>query len=51
MDKENFKEHTVYIFKDGKLDEVEPPETGFGKLHVNWSNGVITHFEASYTKK
>ena len=51
MDKENFKDHTVYISKNGKLDEVKPPETGYGNLYVNWADGEITHFEASYTKK
>lgn len=46
-----FKDDTVYICRNGNLEEVEKPHTGFGKLQVNWNDGKITYYESSYTKK
>lgn len=47
----NLNENKIYIVKDNKLIEVDPPETGFGKHSVVWLNGKVDRVEYEYTKK
>jgi hypothetical protein len=48
---DELKDHTVYICRNGNLEEVEKPPTGFGRLQVNWQDGKIAYYESTYTKK
>lgn len=43
--------NAVYIVKNGVLEKIEPPETGFGKQTVTWQDGKLAHYEVSYTKR
>jgi len=44
-------ENAVYIVKNGELEKVEVPLTGFGKQTINWQDGKLQHYEVSYTKR
>lgn len=44
-------ENAVYIVKNGELEKVDPPETGFGRQTINWQDGKLIHYEVSYTKR
>ncbi|MDC3414284.1 DUF3954 domain-containing protein [Terrihalobacillus insolitus] len=47
----DLKEDAVYRIKDGKIDRVDMPETGYGKQVITWQDGKPSHYEVSYTKK
>ncbi|MFJ5625427.1 DUF3954 domain-containing protein [Peribacillus loiseleuriae] len=32
----DLNKNATYIVKDGKMHEIESPETGFGKQIINW---------------
>ncbi len=42
-------ENDVYIVKDGKLELVDRPKTGFGKTIINWQDNKPVSLEISYT--
>ena len=44
-------ENAVYRVKDGKLDVVDVPGSGFGKQVIMWQDGKPERYEVSYTKK
>lgn len=47
----NLKEDAVYIIKNGNMEKVDVPLTGFGKQTINWQDGKLLHYEVSYTKR
>lgn len=47
----NLEEDAVYQVKDGKLEKIATPPTGYGKQVILWQNGKISHCEISYTEK
>lgn len=49
MEDAKLKENTVYLFKDGKLEAIDKPKTGFGKTIINWQDNKPVSMEISYT--
>lgn len=47
----NLNEDGIYRVKNGKLQEVKKPESGFGKQTITWQQGKITNVEVTYTEK
>lgn len=45
------RENAIYIVKQGKLELVEKPKTGFGKTIIHWQDGHPITQEIRYTKK
>lgn len=41
----------IYRVKNGKLEKIKNPESGFGKQTIYWQDGKITNVEVSYTEK
>ncbi|WP_342566648.1 DUF3954 domain-containing protein [Psychrobacillus sp. FSL K6-4046] len=44
-------EQAVCLIKDGKMDVVESPISGYGKQIITWQNGKPTHIEIQSTKR
>lgn len=49
MEQNQLKEGNVYVVKDGKLNPVDKPKTGFGKTIFHWQDGKIVNKEITYT--
>lgn len=49
MSSKELNEGQLYMVKDGKLEPVEKPKTGFGKTTINWQDGKPVSLEISYT--
>lgn len=45
------RENAIYRVKDGVLEKLEAPESGFGKQVIHWQNGKPIYYEVRYTKK
>ena len=43
------KEGHIYVVKDGQLEQIEQPRTGFGKTTIHWQDGKPVSLEISYT--
>ena len=43
------KEGHIYVVKDGQLEQIEQPRTGFGKTTIHWQDGKPVYLEISYT--
>lgn len=46
-----YEEGSVFIVKNGKIEVIDKPKTGFGKTIIHWQNGKATSQEIIYTKK
>lgn len=44
-------ENAVYRVKDGTLEKLDTPSSGYGKQVINWQNGKPIYYEVSYTRK
>lgn len=44
-------ENAVYWVKDGQLEKIPFPPTGFGKQVITWQNNKPEVWELSYTGK
>jgi len=51
MDKISLTEDAVYRVKDGKLEKLDEPASGFGEVTIKWMDGKPAHYEVKYTKK
>ena len=49
MSSNELNEGQVYVVKEGKLEPVEKPRTGFGKTTIHWQDGKYVSMEISYT--
>ncbi|MGX7395421.1 DUF3954 domain-containing protein [Carnobacterium mobile] len=49
MDNIKLTENAVYVVKNGKLELVDMPKSGFGKTILNWQDGKVISKEISYT--
>lgn len=47
----DLRENAVYRVKDGQLEKLHSPPTGFGKQVVLWQNNKPETWELSYTNK
>lgn len=36
---------------NGRLEKLDKPATGFGKVTISWENDTPTHYEVKYTRK
>lgn len=43
--------NAIYVVKDGKMETIEAPSSGFGKQTVCWQDGKPTHIEYNYSKR
>lgn len=41
----------LYLVKNGKIEPIESPSSGFGKQSVLWQNGEPVNIEVNQTKK
>lgn len=41
----------LYLVKNGKIEPIESPSSGFGKQSVLWQNGKPVNIEVNQTKK
>lgn len=44
-------ENAIYRVKDGILEKLDTPSSGYGKQVINWQNGKPIYYEVSYTRK
>lgn len=47
----NLLENAVYRVVDGKLEQVDKPGDGFGKVTVHWQDNKPYLYEVNYTKR
>lgn len=48
---EKLKEGSIYIVRNGIIELIDKPESGFGKTIIHWQDGKPITQEVSYTKK
>lgn len=41
----------LYLVKNGKIEEIERPSSGYGRQSVLWQNGEPVNIEVNQTKK
>lgn len=41
----------LYLVKNGKIEVIERPSSGYGKQSVLWQNGEPVNIEVNQTKK
>lgn len=41
----------LYLVKNGKIEEIERPSSGFGRQSVLWQDGEPVNIEVNQTKK
>lgn len=46
----NLDEDALYRVKDGQLEKMDKPETGFGEVIQKWQDGKLGRYEVKYTK-
>lgn len=44
-------ENATYVVKDGKIERLEDPQSGYGKQTVLWQNGKPVVIEVNCSKK
>lgn len=49
MDNIKLQENTVYIFRNGQLEAIDKPKTGFGKTVIHWQDHKVVSMEINYT--
>jgi hypothetical protein len=47
----SLEENKIYIVKDNKLTEINPPDSGYGKFTADWVNGKVEMVENSCKRK
>lgn len=47
----NLDENGVYIVKDGQLEKMDPPPTGYGRQTIIWQNDIPIRIESTYSKQ
>lgn len=47
----DLKKDVIYRVRNGRLEKIKNPESGFGKQTIIWQDGKITNVEVSYTEK
>ncbi|GGN54949.1 DUF3954 domain-containing protein [Oceanobacillus indicireducens] len=46
----DLNEDAVYRVKEGKLEKLDKPATGFGEVVLKWQDGKLGRYEVKYTK-
>ncbi|WP_096269489.1 DUF3954 domain-containing protein [Paucisalibacillus globulus] len=46
----NLEEEALYRVKNGKLEKLDKPITGFGEVIQKWQDGKLGRYEVKYTK-
>lgn len=49
--KVDLMENAVYRVKDGEIEKIDTPPTGFGKQLITWQDNKPLMWELSYTGK
>lgn len=47
----NLDENAVYIVKDGQLERIDNPPTGYGRQTIIWQNDIPIRIESTYSKQ
>lgn len=47
----SLEENKIYIVKDNKLTEINPPDSGYGKFTADWVKGKVEMYEQSCKQK
>lgn len=47
----DLREDAVLVIKQGKLKEINAPDSGYGEQVITWQDGKIAHEKVSYTVK
>ena len=47
----NLREDAVYVVKEGKLQRIPKPDSGYGETSITWQHGKIHAKKVSYTVK
>lgn len=50
MSKEKHVDNSIYIDRNGIIEPIEKPSTGFGKTIIHWQDGKPVSQEVTYTK-
>ncbi|GAQ18017.1 phage protein [Oceanobacillus picturae] len=48
--KVDLSEDAVYRVKDGKLERLDKPPSGFGEVIQKWQDGKLGRYEVTYMK-
>ncbi|MBO0586135.1 DUF3954 domain-containing protein [Sporosarcina sp. E16_8] len=51
IEKINLLENATYVVKDGKIEKLGCPQSGYGKQTVLWQNGKPVVIEVNCSKK
>ena len=51
MNQTTLQENNVYIYRNGLLELVDKPATGFGKTVIHWQDNKPISQEIMYTKR
>lgn len=46
----DLNEDAVYRVKEGELEKLDKPATGFGEVVLKWQDGKLGRYEVKYTK-
>lgn len=46
----NLNEDALYRVKDGKIEKMDKPISGFGEVVQKWQEGKLGRYEVKYTK-
>ncbi|MFB4471755.1 DUF3954 domain-containing protein [Oceanobacillus caeni] len=46
----NLDEDALYRVKDGKVEKLDKPISGFGEVVQKWQEGKLGRYEVKYTK-
>jgi len=44
-------ENAIILVKDGKMEQINPPESGYGEHTFTWRNGKVVSEKCTVTKK
>lgn len=47
----NLREDAVIVVKNGEVQRIPKPDSGFGETSITWQNGKIHAKKVSYTMK
>ncbi len=51
MEQIDLLENATYVVKDGKIERLEDPQSGYGKQTVLWQDGKPVIIEVNCSKK
>ncbi|WP_156290769.1 DUF3954 domain-containing protein [Oceanobacillus salinisoli] len=46
----NLEEEALYRVKNGQLEKMDKPASGFGEVVQKWEDGKLGRYEVKYTK-